>query len=483
MLDMLAADSEAAPLRVLPEAPDRIQLPSETGEFASAYLLQALPTAVYTTDACGHITYYNEAAAALWGGRPTLGTSEWCGSWRLYWPDGKPMAHDECPMAIALREQRSIRAAEAVAERPDGTRIPFLAYPTVLWDGSGKLRGGINTLVDISERKQAEYVSCWLSAIVESSDEAILSKNLEGIVTSWNAGAERLLGYSAAEIIGKPIQLVIPPELSEEEGQIIDRIRRGERVMPFETRRRRKDGSLVDVWLTVSPIRSGEDRITGASTIARDITERRQAEAKEQLLVKEMWHRIKNLFALASGVVALNARSADTPRALADSVRERLAALARAYELTLPKLNDSTIGSAQKSTTMPALVRTILEPYIADDHAAILIHGPDVPVCWAAVTSMALLIHEMLTNAAKYGALSSATGLVDVSWRVRDGKLLLAWREIGGPVVTEAPKGEGFGALLTKLTVTGQLGGTIVHDWKPEGLTVELVVPLERLTS
>jgi PAS domain S-box-containing protein len=105
----------------------------------------------------GELHCYNEAAAALWGHRPELGKSEWCGSWRLYWPDGRPMAHDECPMAIALREKRPIRGAEAVAERPDGTRIPFLAYPTPLWDDAGWLTGAVNTLVDITERKRAEY--------------------------------------------------------------------------------------------------------------------------------------------------------------------------------------------------------------------------------------------------------------------------------------------------------------------------------------
>src|ERR1700752_4495980 len=99
-------------------------------EFASHELLQALPVAVYTTDAAGRITFYNEAAAALWGCRPELGKDEFCGSWKLYWPDGTPLPHDECPMAIALRQKEAVRGLEAVAERPDGTRGPFISYPT-----------------------------------------------------------------------------------------------------------------------------------------------------------------------------------------------------------------------------------------------------------------------------------------------------------------------------------------------------------------
>lgn len=118
-------------------------------------LLEALPAAVYTTDATGRITFFNRAAIELWGRQPVLGEDQWCGSWRLYWPDGRPMAHDECPMAVALKEDRSIRGAEAIAERPDGTRVSFTPYPTPLHDATGRLVGAVNMLVDITGRKRA----------------------------------------------------------------------------------------------------------------------------------------------------------------------------------------------------------------------------------------------------------------------------------------------------------------------------------------
>ena len=117
--------------------------------------LDTLGVAVYTTDAEGGITYFNEAAIALWGRRPELG-EQWCGSWRLYWPDGRPMPHDECPMAIALKEDRPIRGVEAELERPDGTRAVFMAYPTPLHDTSRRLVGAVNVLVDVTERRKAE---------------------------------------------------------------------------------------------------------------------------------------------------------------------------------------------------------------------------------------------------------------------------------------------------------------------------------------
>jgi PAS domain S-box-containing protein len=119
-------------------------------------LLAAIPAAIYTTDAGGKITYFNEAAVDLAGRVPLLGSDEWCVTWKLYHPDGAPLPHDECPMAIALKEGRAIRNVEAVAERPDGTRVPFIPFPTPLRDASGKVVGAINMLVDISERKQAE---------------------------------------------------------------------------------------------------------------------------------------------------------------------------------------------------------------------------------------------------------------------------------------------------------------------------------------
>ena len=119
-------------------------------------LLAAIPAAIYTTDAQGKITYFNEKAVELAGRTPTPGSDEWCVTWKLYRPDGTPLPHDQCPMAIALKEGRPIRNAEAIAERPDGSRVPFIPYPTPLRDANGNVVGAINMLVDVSERKQAE---------------------------------------------------------------------------------------------------------------------------------------------------------------------------------------------------------------------------------------------------------------------------------------------------------------------------------------
>jgi PAS domain S-box-containing protein len=126
------------------------------GERRLLEILDALPVALYTTDAEGRITYYNEAAVEMSGRRPVLGDDKWCVSWKLFEPDGTPLAHDECPMAAALQEKRAVRGAEAVAERPDGSRVPFIPYPTPLFDSVGEMTGAVNVLVDIGHRKEAE---------------------------------------------------------------------------------------------------------------------------------------------------------------------------------------------------------------------------------------------------------------------------------------------------------------------------------------
>jgi PAS domain S-box-containing protein len=167
----------------IPEAEQKLHDRARERRFRN--LLNALPAAVYTTDAVGRITFYNEAAVQLWGCRPELGKSEWCGSWRLFWPDGTPMPHETCPMAIALKEKRAVRGAEGIAEHPDGTRVPFIPYPTPLLDVSGALVGAVNMLIDITERKRAE------------EQQALLIRELHHRVKNMLATVQAIMGSTA----------------------------------------------------------------------------------------------------------------------------------------------------------------------------------------------------------------------------------------------------------------------------------------------
>ena len=363
-------------------------------------MVEILPVAIYTTDAEGRLTYFNAEAVKLSGRVPELGTDQWCVTWKIFLPDGTPLPHDQCPMAVALKGGEVPNGIECIAERPDRTRFWFSPCPAVLRNAQGQIVGGINLLFDITdrknaeieatenfraivaatpecvtivasdgnllfmnapglvmlgarspeeiigksvyeliapeyretfrdfhrrvclgeegvlefdsvglrgerrrmethaaplrhtdgtivhlavshditERKQAEHDALLLGAIVDSSDDAIISKNLDSTITSWNKSAERLFGYTASETIGQPVTILIPPDRLDEEPRILDRLKRGERVDHFETVRQTKDGRLIDISLTISPVKDGRGNIIGASKIARDVSERRRME-------------------------------------------------------------------------------------------------------------------------------------------------------------------------------------------------------------
>jgi PAS domain S-box-containing protein len=252
------------------------------GDFEFRQLLAKLPAAAYTCDADGLITSFNERAVQLWGREPMLNdpADRFCGSFRLFSPDGAPIPHDECWMALALRDRKAYNEQEIVIERRAGDRCLVLAYASPFLDERGNLIGAVNVLVDITDRRRAERARGQLAAIVESSDDAIISKDLNGVIQSWNAAAVRLFGYTAEQAVGRHISFLIPAERADEEDRILARLRAGERVYHFDTVRVRSDGRPIHVSLTISPIRDELGRIVGASKIARDITDRKQDEER-----------------------------------------------------------------------------------------------------------------------------------------------------------------------------------------------------------
>jgi two-component system CheB/CheR fusion protein len=439
--------------------------PDSAEALAPNQFLDALPAAIYLTDTEGRITYFNEAAAALWGRRPQLNSDQWCGSWRLYWPDGTPMPHDACPMAIALKERRAVRGGRAIAERPDGTRVPFMAFPTPLRDASGAFTGAVNMLIDMTEHERAEWASQRLAAIVESSDDAIVSKDLDGVIATWNKGAERLFGYLEQEVVGKPITILIPEQHRDEENRILQRIRRGERIDHFETMRQRRDGSLVSISLTVSPITDGSGRIVGASKIARDITEQKRREEQINLLAREADHRTKNLLALAQAAVHLT--NGESAAELKTAIEGRLRALANAHTLLAQ--------SRWAGANLRNLALEELAPYCSQDDPRARIDGPDVMLEQAPAQAIALALHELTTNAVKYGALSTPAGRIGIEWRPQSGnRLFLRWSESCGPPVKE-PARKGFGTkVMTR--ICNQLNGELRFDWREDGLVCEIVI-------
>ena len=428
-------------------------------------ILNALPAAIYATDTEGRITWFNEAAAELWGQRPALGLSMWCGSWKLYWPDGRPMRHEECPMAVAILERRAVRGDKAILERPDGSRVSFIPYPTPLFDAAGEFIGAVNMLVDIGDRKRADEYAQRLSAIVEFSDDAIISKDLDGVIMSWNAGAKRIFGYTAEEAVGKPVTMLIPEERFNEEPEILGRIRRGERVDHYETIRRRKDGALIDISLSVSPIRNDEGRIVGASKIARDITEEKRLREQQKLLLNEMKHRVKNTLATVQAIAMQTLRGAS--RAELTAFGARLGALASAHDLlTLESWNQIALDEVIAGALIPFREKG-RERIIVSGSANVLIDGPKSLL-------LAMVLHELGTNAVKYGALSNGSGQVRLDYELaaQSGSAKFRWQESGGPPVA-APEQKGFGSQLIERSLRNAR-----FDYGAEGLVCTWEVPL-----
>lgn len=319
-------------------------------------LLEALPAAVYTTDAAGRITFYNKAAVEMAGRTPQAG-DEWCVTWRLCTPDGLPLAHDQCPMAIALKEDRIVRGTEAVAERPDGTRVPFIPYPTPLHDANGKLIGAINMLVDITDRKQAE--------------------------------------------------------------------------------------------------------------------------TRQKVLIDELNHRVKNTLATVQSLAAQTARHAESHQDFAGKFQARLMALARAHDLLTKR--------HWENAPLDALAHEVLAPLACAAQGRVSIQGPSIDLTPRAALSLTMALSELATNAAKYGALASERGTLAVIWEVRHelempASLHIDWQERGGPRVSP-PTRRGFGARLVERCIGTDLRGELDLKFEPEGVRCRVTIPLRNCAA
>jgi two-component sensor histidine kinase len=304
-----------------------------------------------------------------------------------------------------------------------------------------------------------------------------------------NTSYLQLVGHRR-DIVGKSVREALPEIEGQGYFELLDAVfATGDpflgRNMPVMLQR--EPGSAVEqrfIDLVYQPTFDGTGKITGIFAEGYDVTDRVEGEKKQKLLLRELNHRVKNLFAVASGMVTLSARSASTPQEMARNLRGRLDALARANDLIRPGLIGADEGQ-QEGTTMETLVRAVLLPYVdearAHDRECIVFNGPAVPVGSDAVTNLALILHESATNAAKYGALSSPDGSIRVDWTVKQSNLYLRWEESNGPAIAEPPVAKGFGSSLVERSVTGPLQGHIEYDWKPDGLTMHVTVPLERL--
>jgi PAS domain S-box-containing protein len=347
----------------------------------------------------------------------------------------------------------------------DGREVIVESRQQLLSDGTV-----IEVNRDVTERKQieadlrqAEQQLRFLASIVQSSDDAIVSKNLDGIITSWNKGAERVFGYTAEEAVDQPITIIIPQDRQDEERTILTRIRRGERIEHFETVRQGKHGSLIWVSLTISPVKNAEGKIVGASKIARDITEQKRTGDQIATLAREAEHRSKNLLANVQAMVNLS--QADAVADLKKAIGGRIHALANVHSLF--------VATRWIGAELSTIAGHELAPYSTSGDKRVRIDGPQVLLEPDIAQAVAVTLHELATNAAKYGALSTANGHIDLKWsHEANGRLNLRWIETGGPTV-EPPARSGFGGRIIQQMIA-QVKGESRFDWRAEGLVCEI---------
>ncbi|MGY3529311.1 sensor histidine kinase [Bradyrhizobium sp. USDA 4452] len=355
----------------------------------------------------------------------------------------------------------------------DGTYRWFLAQALPFRDSAGQIIRWCGTNTDITERREIENALRdseeqlrLLASIVHSSDDIIVSKTLDGIISSWNEGAERAFGYMAAEAIGQPITIVIPESRHAEEREILSKVRRGERIEHFETIRQRKDGTQIVVSLTVSPIKNIAGVIVGASKIARDITEQKRVQERISVLAREAEHRSKNVLANVSAMVNLS--RADSVDELKQSVQGRIQALANVHSLFA--------ASRWIGAELTLILKQEMAPYSFGANDRVRTNGPQVLLEPDLAQAIAIVVHELVTNASKYGALSTSHGCIDVTWSDSDRKLQLVWAESNGPKV-EAPSHTGFGSKIIQVMAV-ERKGAVTFDWRPEGMVCRISFPL-----
>jgi PAS domain S-box-containing protein len=319
--------------------------------------------------------------------------------------------------------------------------------------------------------RRAERLERRLAAIVESSDDAIVSVDRDGIIMTWNRGAERLYGYSSTEVVGRAITMIFPPDRGNEEVKVLERVYRGGHVDHRETVRRRKDGSLVNVAMSVSPMSDESGTIIGASGIVRDITELKRFEKRQALLVSELDHRVKNILAQVAVVATSTRQGSPSVDEFLGSLHGRIQAMAVAHNLL------SQAG--WKSVGLDALVRSLLAPYATATN--VTISGADVVLNSAETQALARVLHELATNAAKYGSLSILGGQISIKWtRKPNGaatNLSFVWRELGGPQVTSAVQ-PGYGTNLIRNLIPHELGGTVDLVFGADGVNCRIEFPI-----
>lgn len=339
-------------------------------------------------------------------------------------------------------------------------------------DETGKPQRLVGIAMDVTDRMNAEQKVALLAAVANAAHDAIIGVALDGTIQAWNGAAERLFGYSNAEAIGMPVAVIAPPELVKEQDEMRRLVSQGQAIGPFDTTRVRKEGTTVDVSVSVAPILGREDNVVGMSAAMHEITERKRAEQHTRFMMRELSHRSKNLLAIVQAIASQTARSCDTIEEFRHRYGERIASLARSHDLLVER-NWTGISIAE-------LVQTQLAPFVDSMERRVTAAGPPLLLNPEGGQNIGMALHELATNASKYGALSSPTGTITVTWAIGPGdrgpQLTIRWQEMGGPPVAQ-PARTGFGHVVVEQIVATALDGKARLSWEATGVVWELRIP------
>jgi PAS domain S-box-containing protein len=442
-------------------------------------LLEWLPIGVYSCDADGYLVQYNRRAAELWGQSPAIGNREhrFCGAHGAYRTTGDRLPPSEIPMAELLKTGLPIRDRELVLERPDGSRITVLANLDPLHDETGKLVGGVNCFQDITARKAAEQRlqqrEQWYRDLLEALPAAIYTTDAEGRITFFNEAAADLCGRRPAPgsdqwCVSSKLYYPDGAPLAHSDCPMATALKTGKPVRGTEKVVERPDGTRVPILPFPTPLHDAEGRLIGAVNMLVDITERKAAEEEKTVLLRELAHRVNNTFAVILAVAQQTLRTAPSAKAFVETFTGRLQALAQAHNLLLAK--------DWSGADLADLAKGQLAPFCTDGQDRLTIEGPKVTLPPPQAIALGVVLHELGTNAAKYGALSNGSGTVELSWTLGPGRVNLAWAERHGPPVAP-PSRKGLG---TKLIQRGLPDATIDWRFEADGVVCVIDLPLAK---
>jgi PAS domain S-box-containing protein len=446
-------------------------------------LLGALPAAIHTTDTAGRITFCNKAAVDLWGVTPELGKDKCSDLGRLYYPDGTLMPIEVCPTKLCLMERRAVPGREALFERPDGRRIPIIPYPVPLTDEQGEVVGVVSMKLDISERKKAELALAERNIQLALAGKAALvgsfAYDTDTEIMQISEGYAAIHGFPEGTV-EKARSECLADVHPDDIGRVTQlrseafRGRRREYSVEYRIIRAASEVRWVETRCFISYGCEGRPhRVVGVSI---DITERKRVEEQQYKLVAELDHRVKNVLATVQAVAAHTMDASNSMEHFVAALDGRIRSMGSTHELLSYR--------RWRGIPLEELVRRELAPYATGSNAEI--GGPEVMLSAEAGQTMGMVLHELVTNAAKYGALSAPSGRVSIRWRLPSNgsasdRLVFRWRESGGPLVV-TPRKSSYGMHVVRELVPYELGGTVDYVLSPEGARCQMDIPLAQLS-